>query len=47
MASWKYFVGSCILAGGVLIKIGVPLAPIAIGIAAAAFLNWKRLASQT
>jgi hypothetical protein len=44
--TWKYFVGSCILAAGVLIKVGVPVAPIAIGIAAAAYLNWKRLESR-
>jgi len=42
-AGWKYFVGSCILAAGLLLKAGVPFAPIALGIAAAAYLNWKRL----
>ena len=44
--NWKYFVGACILAAGLLIKVGVPLVPIAIGIAAAAYLNWKRPASR-
>jgi len=40
--NWKYFIGSCILATGLLLKAGAPLAPIAIGIAGAAFLNWKK-----
>ena len=42
MTSWKYFVGACILAAGLLIKVGVPVVPIALGIAAAAYLTWKR-----
>ena len=46
MKTWKYFVGSCILAAGLLIKVGVPIVPIAIGIAAAAFVTWKRLESR-
>jgi hypothetical protein len=45
-AGWKYFAGACILAAGLLIKIGVPLVPIVLGIAAAAYFNWKRLASR-
>jgi hypothetical protein len=40
---WKFFIGSCILAGGLLIKAGAPLLPIAIGMALAAAVNWKRL----
>ena len=40
--NWKYFIGSCILATGLLLKAGAPLDPIALGIAAAAFFNWKR-----
>ena len=39
---WKFFIGSCILATGLLFKAGAPLGPVALGIAAAAFLNWKR-----
>ena len=42
MKTWKFFVGACILATGLLLKAGAPLAPIAVGIAAAAFFNWKR-----
>ena len=40
--NWKYFVGSCILATGLLLKVGAPLVPIALGIAAAAFFNWRK-----
>ena len=40
---WKYFIGSCILAGGLLIKAGAPLLPIAIGMVLVAAINWKRL----
>jgi hypothetical protein len=39
---WKFFIGSCILAAGLLIKAGAPLAPIAVGIAVAAVFTWKR-----
>ena len=46
MKVWKYFIGSCILAAGLLFKIGVPIIPIAAGIAAAAFFTWKRQASR-
>jgi hypothetical protein len=37
----KYFLGACILAGGVLIKVGAPLASIALGVALAAVSFWK------
>jgi len=47
MKTWKYFVGACIIAAGVLIKVGVPVVPIVAGIAAAAYLTWKRQASRT
>jgi hypothetical protein len=40
--NWKYFVGSSILVAGALIKVGAPLLAIALGIAGAAFINWKR-----
>ena len=40
--NWKYFIGSCVLATGLLLKAGAPLVPIALGIAAAAYFNWKR-----
>jgi hypothetical protein len=38
---WKFFIGSCILATGLLLKAGAPLVPIALGIAGAAVVNWK------
>jgi hypothetical protein len=40
--SWKLFVGATILSAGLLIKVGAPLVPVALGIAGAAFVNWKR-----
>lgn len=45
--NWKYFIGSCILATGLLLKAGAPLAPIAVGILGAAFLNWKKHQAPT
>jgi hypothetical protein len=41
MKKWQYFIGSCILAAGLLVKAGAPLVPIAIGMAAAALVTWK------
>jgi hypothetical protein len=40
--SWKYFIGASILSSGLLFKTGAPMSAIALGIAAAAFLNWRR-----
>jgi hypothetical protein len=40
--SWKYFIGASILATGLLLKAGAPLVPIVLGIAMAAFFNWRR-----
>jgi hypothetical protein len=40
--NWKYFVGSSILVAGLLIKFGAPVVAVALGIAGAAFFNWKR-----
>ena len=39
---WKFFIGSCILATGLLLKVGAPLLPIVLGIVGAALLNWKK-----
>jgi hypothetical protein len=39
---WKFFVGSSILVAGLLIKFGAPVFAVALGIAGAAFINWKR-----
>ncbi len=38
--SWKFFIGSCILAAGLLIKLGAPLVPIATGMAVAGVVTW-------
>ena len=39
---WKYFIGASILTAGLLVKAGAPLVAVVIGIAGAAFLNWRR-----
>ena len=39
--NWKFFIGACILTCGLLFKAGAPLPAMAIGIAAAGFLNWR------
>jgi hypothetical protein len=38
---WKFFVGAAILSVGLLYRAGAPLIPVALGLAAAAFLTWK------
>jgi hypothetical protein len=43
---WKFFIGACILSVGLLLKAGAPLIPVALGIAGAAFFNWKKLRSE-
>ena len=40
--NWKFFIGASILSVGLLFKIGAPVLPVAVGVAAAAFLNWKK-----
>jgi hypothetical protein len=40
--NWKYFIGACILSGGLLFKAGAPVPAVALGIAAVAYLNWRR-----
>ena len=40
--NWKYFIGSSILVAGLLIKFRAPIVAVALGIAGAAFINWKR-----
>jgi hypothetical protein len=39
---WKYFLGSSILAAGLVLKAGAPLVPIVLGLAVAAWLTWKK-----
>jgi hypothetical protein len=38
---WKFFVGACILAVGLLLKAGAPLFPIALGLVLAGVVTWK------
>lgn len=40
--NWKFFGGACILAAGILLKAGAPVAAVAMGIVLAAFLNWRK-----
>lgn len=40
--NWKFFVGACILATGLLFKAGAPILPVVAGIGLAAVFNWKR-----
>jgi hypothetical protein len=42
MKKWQYFMGASILVAGLLLKAGAPLVPIAVGLAVAAFLTWKK-----
>jgi hypothetical protein len=37
----KFFVGACILIGGLLLKLGAPLPSVAAGLVLAAMWNWK------
>ena len=39
---WKFFIGSCILATGLMLKVGAPIVAVVLGIAGAAFINWKK-----
>ena len=43
---WKFFLGAAILSVGLLFKAGAPMVPIALGLAAAAFLPWKKQRSE-
>ena len=40
--NWKFFIGACLLASGLLFKAGAPVAAVAMGIALAAFVNWRK-----
>jgi hypothetical protein len=47
MMSWKFFVGSSILAAGLLVKAGAPIFAVAAGIAFAGVLTWRRHTRST
>jgi len=40
--NWKFFLGACILAGGLAVKFGAPPAAVVTGLALAGVLNWTR-----
>jgi hypothetical protein len=42
MVNWRFFIGACILSGGLLFKAGAPVPAVAVGIGAAAFVSWRR-----
>jgi hypothetical protein len=42
MNNWKFFIGACILSGGLLLKAGAPVAAVLLGIAGVGLLNWRR-----
>ena len=44
--NWKYFIGACILSCGLLFKVGAPILAMAMGVAAAAFVNWRKQRSR-
>jgi hypothetical protein len=44
--NWKFFIGACILATGLLLKAGAPLVPVAVGLGAAGALTWYRVRSH-
>jgi hypothetical protein len=39
---WKFFLGSCILAAGLLRTAGAPLGPILIGFVVCGLVTWRR-----
>ncbi len=43
---WRYFLGASILAAGLLLKAGVPIVPLVLGLGLAAFLTWKNSRSS-
>ena len=41
MMNWNRFVTACIMAGALLLKFGVPLSTVLLGLGAAALVNWQ------
>ena len=41
MMNWNRFVTACIMAGALLLKFGVPLPAVLLGLGAAALVNWR------
>jgi len=42
MNKWRYFFGACILSVGLLLKAGVPIVPLVLGLGAAAYVTWRK-----
>ena len=40
MMNWNRFVTACVMAGALLLKFGVPLPAVLLGLGAAALVNW-------
>ena len=41
MTNWNRFVMACFLVGALLMKVGVPLVAVVLGLGAAALVNWR------
>jgi len=41
MMNWNRFITACIMAGALLLKFGVPLPTVLLGLGAAALVNWR------
>jgi hypothetical protein len=41
MMNWNRFVTACIVVGALLLKAGVPLVTVVLGLGAAALVNWQ------
>ena len=41
MMNWNRFITACIMAGALLLKFGVPLPTVLLGLGAAALVNWQ------
>ena len=41
MMNWNRFITACIVVGALLLKAGVPLVTVVLGLGAAAFVNWQ------
>jgi hypothetical protein len=39
--TWRHFLGASVLAAVILLFVGAPFPSVAVGIALAAFLNWR------
>lgn len=39
---WKWFGGACIIVGALLIKVGVPVLPVLLGMGIAGYFTWVR-----